>query len=357
MKTVFRNKRIAGILTVLPESEIFFEDEVGNYSFPEKQTMRLKKVMGYEKHRIAKESTTTSDLAIFGMKHLLRSGFLNPDEVGGLIVATITPDHFIPHVSNIVQGECDLPVDALCIDIPQGCCGFLVGLIQGFMMLDYLEKGKKVVLINSDVLSHKVSKHDRKSYPLIGDAATITVLEYTPVSAEIHANLKMDGKQRDIVTIPAGGCRLPCSAETAVMYTDDDGNRRSQDNLCMDGNRVFSFVQTDVPPLVEETLEFAGWNKDQIDWFLCHQPNRFVLRKLAESLKIPYEKMPMNIVENYGNASGATIPMAITCNLSDVLKTAMQQCCLISFGSGMAWGAITMELGNLSFCETIQSNL
>lgn len=357
MRTIFRNKRISGILTVLPEREIFFEDEVGNYSFPEKQTMRLKKVMGYEKHRIAKDSTTTSDLAVFGMKHLIQSELLDPNEVGGLIVSTITPDHFIPHVSNIVQGECDLPVETLCIDLPQGCCGFLVGLIQGFMMLDYLEKGKKVVLINSDVLSHKVSKSDRKSYPLIGDAATVTVLEYDPAPAEIHVNLKMDGKQRDIVTIPAGGCRLPCSAETAALYMDEDGNMRSQENLCMDGNRVFSFVQTDVPPLVTKTLEYAGWSKDKVDWFLCHQPNRFVLRKLAESLKIPYEKMPMNIVENYGNASGATIPMAITHNLTDVLQAAPQRCCLVSFGSGMAWGALTMELGNLAFCGAIQSNL
>lgn len=357
MKTVFRDKRIKGILTVLPEQEIPFEDEVGNYAFPEKQTMRLKKVMGYGKHRIAKDSTTTSDLAVYAMNHLIQKNLLDPNEVGALIVSTITPDYFVPHVSNIIQGECNLPVSALCIDLPQGCCGFLVGLIQGMMMLDYLEDGQKVVLINGDVLSHKVSKHDRKSYPLVGDAATVTILERAPGSGEIHVNLNMDGKQRNVVTIPAGGCRLPCSPETAALYTDSDGNQRSQENLCMDGNRVFAFVQTDVPPVVTETLEFAGWNQDEVDWFLCHQPNRFVLRKLAESLKVPYEKVPMNIVENFGNASGASIPMAITCNLADMLKTKLQRCCLVSFGSGMAWGAITLELGHLAFCETICSDL
>lgn len=354
MKAVFHDKRIAGILTVLPEREIYFDDEVGNYSFPEKQTMRLKKTMGFEKHRIAKPETSSSDLAVFGVRYLLKSGAIKCDDVGAIIVVTVTPDHFIPHVSNIIQGECDFPTEVFCVDIAQGCCGYLVGLMQGFMLLDHLG-GKKVLLINSDVLSHKVSSRDRKSFPLIGDAATITLLEQGTGAETIYANLYMDGKRRDIVLIPAGGSRMPSDLETAKMQDDGEGNWRSMDNLRMDGNAVFNFVQTDVPPAVEETLGMAGWRKEDVEWFLCHQPNRFVLRKFAERLGVPYEKVPMNVVENYGNASGATIPMTITHNLSTELKSRTARCCLAAFGSGMAYGAITMELGNLNFCDMIVS--
>lgn len=355
MKTKFSNKRIAGILTVLPEHEVLFDEEIGNYAFPEKQTLRLKKVMGYNKHRIAKTETSSSDLAVFGVKHLLEEGMLNREEIGAVIVSTITPDYFVPHVSNIVQGECGLSQETLCVDLPQGCCGFLVGLVQGFMMLDYLP-GKKVVLVNADVLSHKVSKRDRKSYPLVGDAATVTVLEHAPGAPDLCVNLKMDGTRRNVVLIPAGGSRMPCTAETSEMHDDGEGNWRSQENLRMDGNSVFAFVQGEVPPVVEETLEFAGLDKESVEWFLCHQPNRFVLKKLAESLKVPYEKVPMNIVENFGNASGASIPMAITHNLSTEMLKKDQQCCLVSFGSGMTWGAITAQLGHMEFCQTIVSN-
>ena len=104
MKTVFHGKRITGLLSVLPETSVAFEDEVSNYALPEKQTMRLKKVMGYGKHCISKPGTATSDLAIFGMKYLIQKEMLRPDDVGGLIVSTVTPDYFMPHVSNIVRG-------------------------------------------------------------------------------------------------------------------------------------------------------------------------------------------------------------------------------------------------------------
>lgn len=355
MKVTFHNKAVTGILTILPEQEIYFENEISNYAFPEKQTMRLKKVMGFKKHRIAKPETASSDMAVFGMNHLFQKGLLKKEEIGGLIVVTAIPDHFLPHVSNIVQGECGLSKETLCIDLPQGCCGFLLGLIQGFMMLDYMGD-KKVVLLNSDVLSHKVSKKDRKSYPLIGDGATITILENKTGVHDISTILETDGTQRKIAWIPAGGSRIPSTSETARLCDDGEGNFRSLDNLRMDGNGVFLFVQTEMPPVIEEILSLTGWSKEEVDWFLCHQPNQFVLRKLAEKLGVPYEKVPMNVVENFGNASGASIPMAITLNLEEQMTQKLQKCCIVAFGTGMTWGAMTAELGNMDFCEMVVSN-
>ncbi len=355
MKTVFKGKRISGILTVLPENEVFFDDEVGNYSFPEKQTLRLKKVMGYEKHRIAKPDTASSDMCLYGLNYLFDKGLLKKEDIGALITLTITPDHFMPHNSNILHGKLGLSHDVICMDILQGCCAFLLGVMQSSLLLTIMP-GKKIVLMNSDVLSHKVSKGDRNSYPLIGDAATITILENDPDADDIYFNLLTDGTGCNELIIPAGGSRLACSPATAEMHDDGEGNLRSQDNLVMNGSTVFQFVHREVTPAIEQTLQYAGLKKEDIDWYLFHQPNRFMMRKIAESLEIPYEKLPMNIVENFGNASGASIPMDVTYNLSDTLINDTVRVCFGAYGAGWCWGAAVTRIGNFDFCETIVSD-
>lgn len=356
MKTTFYGKRICSMLGVLPERESFFEDEVGNYSFPEKQTMRLKRVMGYEKHRIAKPGSTVSDFALYGMNYMLEKEWITKDEIGAVVVVTLCPDYFVPHISTIVQGTLGLSEDVICMDLAQGCCGFLLGLFEAFLLLDHMED-KKVVLVNADVLSHKVSPRDRNDYPLIGDAAAITVVENSSKKSEIFYEMYMDGSRGEVLKIPAGAFRMPSTPETAVMKDIGDGNFKSLDHMHMDGSEVFNFVQTRVPPMIGQILARTGHTKEDIDYFLFHQPNKFMLQKLAQKIGIPFEKMPMNLVENYGNPSGASIPLVTLHNLGEELKRNEYRCCMSAFGSGLAWGAIIMELGNLAHSEIIQSDL
>jgi hypothetical protein len=105
--------------------------------------------------------------------------------------------------------------------------------------------------------------------------------------------------------------------------------------------------------LIEGLLARAGVTMEAVDYFLCHQPNRFMLQKLAEKMKIPYAKMPNNVVEHFGNSSGATIPVAIALNLAKEVTTGSKQVCLAGFGGGLTWSAMLMRLGGLSFCEMI----
>lgn len=354
MKTVFYNKRISGILTVLPETVARFEDEIENYTFTREQSLRLQKVMGYKQHRIAKASTATSDMCVFGLEHALAKGWIKREDIGAVIAVTLVPDHFVPHVSNAIQGRCSLGTNVLCMDIQQGCAGFILGLMQAFLLLEHMPD-KKILLFNTDVLSHKTSPRDRNSYPLIGDAAALTVIESGDDTAWL--NLYMDGTRRNVVGIPAGGTRLPCGPDTGILRQDEEGNLRALEHVVMNGSGVFQFVQTEVPPMIEETLAYAGVQKDDIDWYLFHQPNRFMLKKLAQKLGVPLEKVPMNVEEEYGNPSGASIPAAITLNLSACMQEGKQRCCLSGFGSGVAWGAMVTELGDLHFCDTLISEL
>ena len=356
MKTIFRNKKISGLLSVLPATTVTFEDEINNYTFPPKQTLRLQKVMGYKQHAIVKETTATSDLCLAGVEYILQKGWLKKEEIGGIVVACSYPDHFIPPVSMIVQGKLDLPEDVYCVDISQGCVGFLMALTQGFMLLDHM-KDKKVVVISADVLSKKVSKQDRNSFPLIGDAAGIAVIENCEEENEIFTIIRNNGSMGDALTIPAGGSRMPSSAETAKLVDkDNDGNLRSLDNLTMKGSDVFTFVQTKVPPMIDEVLEYAEVTKEDIAYYLFHQPNKFMLKKLAEKIGVPYEKVPMNVVEEFGNSSGACIPVCATFNIADLLKGEKQKYCLSAFGSGLTWEAMLMDIGRLDFCEMLVSD-
>ena len=267
------------MLGILPETVGLFDNEVSNYSFPPKQTMRLKKIMGYDRHRLAKDTSTVSDFAVYGLRYMLENNWIKKEEIGAVITVTLCPDHFVPHISNIVHDKCGLDTDVLCFDIAQGCCGFLVGLMQSFMLLEHTDK--KIVLINGDVLSHKVSKQDRNDYPLIGDGATITVLE-NGGDDEIYYEMHTDGSRGKALIIPAGAFRMPSNQETGIMVDQGDGNLRSLDNIAMDGSEVFNFVQVEVPPMLENAFKRESLTVNDFDWFLFHQPNRFMLQKLAD---------------------------------------------------------------------------
>ena len=165
MKLCFKGMKISGVLGILPETVCHFEEEIGNYSFPERQTRKLKDIMGFDQHRIAKMTSTASDFCIYGLNHLVDTGKVKAEEIGAIVVVTMSQDYLIPNISNIIHGECGLDTDVICIDIAQACCGYLYGIIQSCMLLQQLE-GKKVILFNTDVFSRKISRHDRSSYPL-----------------------------------------------------------------------------------------------------------------------------------------------------------------------------------------------
>ena len=352
MNFSFSGKRIAGVLTVLPANERTFMDDMKDFDFPAEKSLKLKKVMGYDRHRIVKDETCVSDLAVHGFRHLFDKGLVKPDELDALVVITQSPDYFIPPTSNVLQGVLNLKQDMLCVDIVQGCAGFVVGLIQSFMMLEQASINK-VALVNADVLSRKVSPKDKNSFPLIGDAACITILEKTDDRQPIHANLKMNGTQREALMIPAGGFRMPSTPETAVVQDVGDNNYRAKDNLTMNGTAVFNFVQVEVPPMIESLLQQAALPVEQVDYFMFHQPNKFMLQKLADRMRVNRDRMPSNVVENFGNASGATIPTNITFNLAQPLLDGTLKLCMAGFGVGLTWASLVMQVGQLAFCEII----
>jgi 3-oxoacyl-[acyl-carrier-protein] synthase-3 len=352
MKLSFKNKRISGILSVLPENEVKFIDEIGNYNFTEKQSIKLGKIMGYGTQRIVDEETTVSDLCVFGMNYLFDNNLLDKNTIGAVVLCTQSPDYFLPATSNVISGRLGLGQDVISMDVNQGCAGFEVGLMQAFMLLN-TGSIDKVVLLNADVLSQKVSIKDRNSRPLIGDGATITIIENSLDNEEIDMFIKMDGTSALSLQIPAGGFRLPSTSETAELKEDASGNFRSLDHLVMKGDEVFNFVQTKVPEMIQEMFDTLKIDKSYFDYYLFHQPNKFMLKKLAQKMKIPYEQMPNNICQKYGNGSSITVPLNVCENLGDKALTNSYKVCFGGFGVGLTWSLIKLKLEKLEFCKII----
>ena len=310
MLTQFKGKKISAVYSVLPTHEVDFMDEIGNYSFTEFQMKKLKKVMGFGTRRVALEGETVGDYAIHGIEQMLKDGVFKESEIGAIIVTTTSPDHFIPPISNIVQGKFDFDEDVVCIDISQGCNGYIVGLTYSFMTLDAM-RNKKVLLIAGDLLSFRVSTRDRASRPITGDAVTISIIENTCDERPVWCSLKNDGKDAFAVYIP-----------------------------------VFNIIINKTPEVMEELLASSGEKMDEIDYFVCHQSSSFTLKKLAQRLEVTEQRLFNDIVPKYGNSSSATIPVTLCEHNEEMFadgKTT-KKVMFAAFGTGMSLGAVLMDI-------------
>ena len=344
MLTQFKNKAITSIYSVLPTHEVNFMDEAGNYSFSESQMKKLKKVMGFGTRRVALEGETVGDYAVFGIQQMLEDGIFKEEEIGAIIVTTTSPDHFIPPISNIIQGKFNFDEDTVCIDISQGCCGYTVGLTYSFMTLNSLTD-KKVLLVAGDLLTFRVSTRDRASRPITGDAVSISVIENTEKENTVWCSLKNDGKDAFAVYIPAGGTRMPITPETMKEEEDEFGNWRGKQHLVMQGDLVFNIIINMTPVMMEELLAKSGCSMDDVDYFICHQSSSFTLKKLAQHLNVTEERLPRDIVPKYGNSSSATIPVTMCEHVNDLFATtAKKKIMFASFGTGMSLGAVLMDV-------------
>lgn len=353
MVTSFSNKTITAVYSVLPTNEVDFKDEAGNYSFSESQMKKLQKVMGFGTRRVAVEGETVGDYANYGVRQMIDDGVFTEDEIGAIIVTTTSPDHFIPPISNIIQGNFNFDEDTVCVDISQGCCGYTVGLTYAFMTLNSLSN-KKVLLISGDLLSFKVSPKDRASRPITGDAVSISVIENTIENNKVYCSLKNDGKDAFAVYIPAGGLRMPITPESMIEELDEFGNWRGKQHLVMQGDLVFNIIINMTPIMIEELLSYSDKKIDDIDYFICHQSSSFTLKKLSQRLGVSEKRLPRDIVPKYGNSSSATIPVTLCEHNEEIFAEKRNpKIMFTSFGTGMSLGAVLMDLPKFHACKFV----
>ena len=353
MKSFISGVTIQGICATVPARVSRFADELKEFPFPEKSSIRLGKVMGFKEHRISDPATTPCDLASYTLDYLFHTGKLAREDLDAIIVVSQTADHPIPGNSKVIHGQLGLSNDTHCVDLYENCTGFISGLYAASTMI--AAGAQKIALITAETGACYANMRDRNTYPLVGDAAGVALIcrSQSPKDG-FHFVFHHDGAHRAALLTPAGRMRMPYSAQTAEVQQDEMGNFRSLNDLYMDGTAVFQFVMNQVPPLIREVCEYAGVAVEDIAYHLTHQPNRFMLEKLADMIPVPRERLFNNVVENFGNSSSCTIPVNIAFNLKDKLRKEKFPVCLSAFGAGLSLAAACGSLGGLDFCELIE---
>jgi 3-oxoacyl-[acyl-carrier-protein] synthase-3 len=352
MKSALSGFAITDVVGVIPRTRQHFDDEICNYSHSAENSARLKATMGYGEHRIEEGTRTASDYASAGFRALVEANRLDPEQVDALIFVSQTPDYVLPPTSAVLHGEWSLPQSCVCYDINDGCAGFIKGLHLAASLFS-TGSAKLVLLVTGDVLSKKVSVHDRNSYPLLGDAVCVSIVrqsETGPVPFELCTN----GAGHGALIVPAGGARLPASPETSALREDDEGNRRSKDHLVMRGRDVFTFTQTVIPEFIDEFITASGFDRSKIEFFFLHQANAFILDRLRRKFGLDQNSLPDAVVRKYGNSSSATIPLSIAERFTGTDLPGQKIALLCGFGVGLSWGAALVELGELDFTEILE---
>lgn len=297
-------------------------------------------------------SICTSDLCQKAAEKLIEDLGWDKSEIGLLLFVSHTTDYKLPATACVLQDKMGLPTSCLAFDITLGCSGYLVGLgtigslLQGGTI-------KKALLMVGNTQSVYASYEDRSMYLLLGDAGTVTALEYSPEDADVmDFHYMTDGSGRASVIVPDGGCRNPVNEKSFIMEDHGDGIRRTRLHEIMDGIEVFSYAMSNVPKSVNQLKEKYPFEEKDIDYLLIHQANKFLCEKLRKKLKFPAEKVPYNIQE-FGNTSGATIPLLMVTNLAKELKERKLDLVMTAIGVGFSIGSARLNMGNIICSELL----
>jgi 3-oxoacyl-[acyl-carrier-protein] synthase-3 len=327
--------RIVGIVGHLPE-RVETNEELARDN-PDWDLPRIADKTGIQSRRIAAPGETACDLGFEAARRLMARELVPPAEIDYVLMATQTPDHLFPSNACLLQSRLGLGNHVGAFDFNHGCSGFVCGL-QLATALIKTQMARNVLLVTADTYSKLVHPRDRTVRALFGDGAAATLIGPTgEVGGEVdHFVVGTDGSGSQQLTVPSGGFRLPRSAETAVEFEDDTGCLRSQDHLFMDGGAIFSFALNTVPRAVTAVLEHAGLTPDDVDWYVYHQANKFMLENLAMCSRIPEAKMVYHL-ETVGNTVSASIPLAIQAYVESERIQPGQRLMLAGFGVGLSW--------------------
>jgi 3-oxoacyl-[acyl-carrier-protein] synthase III len=297
---------------------------------------------GIRNRRVAAAGVCGSDMAFQAAQELFQHHSIDPCSIDLLIFCTQSPDHWLPSTACILQERLGLPKSCACFDINLGCSQYVYGLaVAHSMMVAGLIR--RALLLTGDTMSRLVHPQDRSVVPLLGDAGSATLLDSVDAGEGLLGfELGTDGAGHPYLILPAGGTRMPKSAQTAIEEKDQEGNVRTAEHLFMKGTAIFHFGITVVPQTIERILRKLGLEKDNIDLFLFHQANKYLLEYLFKKLKIPEERRHV-FIEEVGNTSGSTLPLVLTDAWREGKIKPGSLVLLVSFGVGLSWGATVIR--------------
>lgn len=321
----------------LPEQ--VFSNEDLEKEFPDWTASKIEEKIGIRQRHIAADDQTALDLAYEASRKIIIEEDRN--QIDFILLCTQSPDYFLPTSACLLQERLGLPRSAGAIDFNLGCSGFVYGLAmaKGLIVSDI---SKKVLLITAETYSKHMHPGDRANRSIFGDAAAAAIIDKTDIPKILEFDLGTDGSGKNNLIVHHGGIRHP--GHTAGSEGKDEaGNFFSPDHLYMNGPEIFNFTIENVPLVVGNVLLKNNLTLEQVDYFIFHQANKYMLDYLRKKIKIPQEKFYNNILMT-GNTVSATIPIALKESLVQGIVKPGDKVMLVGFGVGYSWGGTIIEI-------------
>lgn len=329
-KCMIPGAAIRGVVSAVPSRRFDnLEDPAG---FTAEEVRKVVGMAGVRSRRLAGESVCSSDLCQAAAVSLLEGVGWAPDSVDALIMVTQSPDYLLPSTACLLQAKLGLPVSCAAFDVGLGCSGYPYGLYLGALMIAH-GGVRRALVLHGETPARFADESDRSVSLLFGDAGSATALEADPSGGSVPWAfvLHTDGAGYEDLIIPGGGFR--------ERFPED----RRRYCVSMNGPNIFSFSIKRVPAVIQDTLALAGRAPEDVDYYILHQSNQFIMKHIAKKLGVPEGKMPLTLGD-FGNTGGPSVPLTLTraglVRPPDRPLTLL----LIGYGVGLSWGSALVGL-------------
>jgi len=327
--------RISAIDYYLPE-QVLTNDDL-SVLYPNWTADKIFEKTGIRQRHVCSEKECASDLAEKAALKLFAEQNIDPLSIDFIILATQSPDYMLPTTACILQHKLGIATTAGAFDFNLGCSAYIYGLALAKGLIESGTAGN-ILLLMAETYTKHIHPMDKSVRTIFGDGAAATVVSCSDKQQIGDFVLGTDGAGYNNLIVHAGGMRDRRCVSGLTEQTDSSENIRTDGHLYMDGTEVFNFTISVIPKIVQECLVRNHLVMEDIDLFVFHQANGYMLNFLRKILKIPPHKFFIDI-EDCGNTVSASIPIALR-RASDrgCLKTG-NRVMLVGFGVGFSYGA------------------
>ena len=329
---------IKGISYYLPEKVVTNEDLLK--AFPEWDADKVYAKVGVKSRRVAAENETAGDLAEAAARRLFAEYDIDPESIDFLLLCTQSPDYRLPSTACILQDRLGIPTTAGAFDYDLGCSGCIYGLAvaKGLIAAGL---AKNVLLLTAETYTKYIHPEDKSNLSIFGDGAAACLISSDPGLMEIGEFVfGTDGSGAENLILKSGDARQP--ELTGVCTTDDDGHVNREDYLYMNGSAIFNFTLEVVPQMMKSLLDKCGLVSENIDYYVFHQANKFMLNTIRKVCGIPKDKFYIDL-ENVGNTVSSTVLIGLKeCMSNGAIKTG-DTVLAAGFGVGLSFGAVILD--------------
>lgn len=323
---------IKAISYYLPEKVMTNEELVRE--FPEWSVEKVAQKVGVDARHLAAADETAGDMAEKAARKLFKDYRIDPKSIDFLMLCTQSPDHFLPSTACVLQDRLGIPTSAGAFDYNLGCSGCVYGMAMAKGLIT-AGIAKNVLLLTAETYNKYLHPSDKSNRSIFGDGAAACLIS-TDGFAEIgEFSLGTDGSGANNLIVKTGAARQKTA--TGMFVEDDEGHIWYDDYLYTNGGAIFNFTLDVVPAMMAQILERNHLEKDQIDYYVFHQANKFMLNTIRKVCVLPKDKFYVNLA-NTGNTVSSTVIIGLKDCMDNQTIKASDKVMISGFGVGLSWG-------------------